>query len=329
MVFKTKKQTYCPICSSYKRETEIINARDINHSTVPGTWNFARCSNCSCVYLEEAICDEDLPNAYIEYPTHNLNPNMELNTNKMWGRIKAGYLWNKYSYKLGEKYSAYGFLMYLFPPYIRFEWDSYMMHIPKNKKEGRLLDIGCGSGKFLLRAKSCGWDVCGVDFDKISVDIACSYGLNVQHGSIESIPNDQKFDVITISHVIEHVSNPAKLIGDCLSKLNSGGIISIATPNNEGYGIKKWKELWSSLETPRHIVIFNKKSLIFLMSKIGVLKYRFVKRGWHHAHVESESRKSNKILSPADRNNILWHLLEIKSMFSMKNSDELHILISR
>jgi 2-polyprenyl-3-methyl-5-hydroxy-6-metoxy-1,4-benzoquinol methylase len=327
MKFLTKKQNSCPICGGKNGVLEIKNATDINHNTVPGIWNFFRCVNCRCLYIDQVINENDLPMAYVDYPTHQYKGNPNFNLNRIADRIKAGYLWHKYGYLPGKGFGFYGLLMYFMPPYIRSEWDTFMMYIPKHKRNGKLLDVGCGSGNFLTRANSCGWETFGVDFDKASVANANNNGLNVVHGLIESINSDCLFDVITISHVIEHVASPENLIKESLRRLAPGGIISIATPNNEGFGIKKWKNLWSSLETPRHLVVFNKRSISFILSKSGANKFKFMNRGWHHFHVDTQSCKSNDIKPSIKSKKWFWHLIEIKSLIYAKNSDELHVLI--
>src|SRR3546814_17287077 len=81
-------------------------------------------------------------------------------------RFRNGYLNTKDVYQM-QPASRLGYLaMHLLPPPWRLEWDHYARHLPKPKPgHNKLLDVGCGNGEFLLRARSQGWDVYGIDFD--------------------------------------------------------------------------------------------------------------------------------------------------------------------
>ena len=67
--------------------------------------------------------------------------------------------------------------------------------------------------------------------------------------------------MITLSHVIEHVHDPMKVLESCLKLLKPGGKIWIETPNIHSLGHDRFQKNWRGLETPRHLVLFNKVSL--------------------------------------------------------------------
>lgn len=81
-------------------------------------------------------------------------------------------------------------------------------------KQGKLLDIGCGHGLFLERAKNVGFEVWGTDFDEKSIKCAKKRGLeNVYNFSSEDFVNfakekKLKFDVIVFNAVLEHLDRP-------------------------------------------------------------------------------------------------------------------------
>lgn len=74
---------------------------------------------------------------------------------------------------------------------------------------GRLLEIGFDRGDMLEQMSSLGWDAQGVDLDPAAVEAARKRGLKVSLGNLQSrsFPGDY-FDVIVLSHVIEHVHPP-------------------------------------------------------------------------------------------------------------------------
>ncbi len=105
----------------------------------------------------------------------------------------------------------------------------------------RVLDIGCGEGKFgcLLKNKDC--TLLGVDIDIESAQYAKKYNgySEVLCANIESDEFPIKytelktggFDVVALIDVLEHVINPTKVIENAVKVLKDTGIILISIPN--------------------------------------------------------------------------------------------------
>ena len=75
----------------------------------------------------------------------------------------------------------------------------------------KLLDVGCGAGGFLLAARSYAQSVCGVEPEKLLAPFFARQGLNV-YPSLDAIPPNKSFDIITLFHVLEHSPNPVDLL---------------------------------------------------------------------------------------------------------------------
>jgi 2-polyprenyl-3-methyl-5-hydroxy-6-metoxy-1,4-benzoquinol methylase len=127
---------------------------------------------------------------------------------------------------------------------------------------GRLLDIGCGAGDLLLRMQQYGWDVEGIEQDRIAVANLRKFDIDVTEGTLPNgnLPADS-FDVITASHVIEHIGDPNAFLRECFKLLRPGGRLVIATPNADSSGLKKYGSSWVHLDPPRHLVLFTPASL--------------------------------------------------------------------
>jgi len=170
--------------------------------------------------------------------------------------------------------------------------DASMRHLPKVKEGGQLLDLGCGNGAFLLRARSAGWIITGVDFDAKAVEAACRQGLDVRLGGVESVnPAIEQFDVITLSHVIEHMHQPVEVLQACFNLLKPGGFLWIETPNIASTGHKLYDVAWRGLEPPRHLVLFTLASMRNALNaagftKVKVQSYRPLCNGVFHASME-------------------------------------------
>lgn len=111
-------------------------------------------------------------------------------------------------------------------------WKRRLGLILKHRNSGSLLDVGTGIGQFLALAR--GWfNVVGTEVSESAVRIAREkYGLPVRRGTLEEVDfGEERFDVITITHVLEHVPYPDATVERCLSLLKEGGILVIAVPN--------------------------------------------------------------------------------------------------
>lgn len=149
----------------------------------------------------------------------------------------------------------------------------------ENEKEnrGKLLDIGAGTGDFLLEAKNKGWKVFGVEPNSRARDLAFEKGLNLIEDT--SAFNSEEFDVITLWHVLEHVPDLEEQIIELKRLLKKDGLLLIAVPNFKSYDAKVYQEKWAAYDVPRHLYHFSQTSIkkIFenfsfkLISKKGLL----------------------------------------------------------
>jgi len=135
---------------------------------------------------------------------------------------------------------------------------------------GRLLDFGCGDGTFMHRMQRAGWFVSGIEPDPVAVKtLRGRYGYDVRQ-SIEDFGRDEeRFDVVTLCHVIEHMSDPIAALRALRRVLKPGGRIIIVTPNAKSLGAKTFGKFWRGLEPPRHFNVFTPKSLRCALQQAG------------------------------------------------------------
>ncbi|MBI3030240.1 MAG: class I SAM-dependent methyltransferase, partial [Candidatus Rokubacteria bacterium] len=97
---------------------------------------------------------------------------------------------------------------------------------------GRLLDVGCGDGAFLRLARARGWDVAGTELSPYAVSAAKADGLAVREGEVwDAGFAAAAFDAVTCWHVLEHTSDPRRVIEEIRRVLRPGGWLMLATPN--------------------------------------------------------------------------------------------------
>lgn len=100
-------------------------------------------------------------------------------------------------------------------------------------KGRKILEVGCGGGYFLNCAINRGWDVYGQDISNFAAKhIQSEYGIDIFVGYLEDACFDTStFDVVFMSHVLEHVMDAQKTIEECWRILKPDGLLVIVVPN--------------------------------------------------------------------------------------------------
>jgi 2-polyprenyl-3-methyl-5-hydroxy-6-metoxy-1,4-benzoquinol methylase len=198
-------------------------------------------------------------------------------------------------------------------PFTRTAIEHAFRRLPRTAKHGRLLDIGFGSGAFLDAAHAIGWEVIGIDPDAEAVSNALKRGLNVYQGDLGVLAGESNaFDVITLSHVIEHVHKPIPVLEACYRLLKPGGKLWLETPNIDSLGRARFQNNWRGLETPRHLAIFNRRSLHAALNQVGFSDVRDVSRPNPCFFIYSSSQRMKQGLNPYENKPVsIWLKAEI------------------
>jgi 2-polyprenyl-3-methyl-5-hydroxy-6-metoxy-1,4-benzoquinol methylase len=134
--------------------------------------------------------------------------------------------------------------------------------------KGKLLDVGCGTGYFANAAKENGWKIAGTEPDEGARKVASQrtktpifetiYAKELEH---------EKFDVITLWHVLEHVHQLNETIDWLSAHLTKDGSLLIAVPNPESFDSLKYGRFWAAYDVPRHLYHFTKNTMKELLSR--------------------------------------------------------------
>lgn len=143
-------------------------------------------------------------------------------------------------------------------------------HFIHNKTNKNLLDIGCGTAEFLNACKENGWNVTGIEPSEVARKNAeQKYGITPLPQEKLAELGENKFNVITLWHVLEHIHQLEKTIEQINKLLLHDGVLVIAVPNSNAYDAKKYKEYWAAWDLPRHLYHFTKKDIEILFKKFG------------------------------------------------------------
>jgi 2-polyprenyl-3-methyl-5-hydroxy-6-metoxy-1,4-benzoquinol methylase len=252
MEIRTCNRPLCPNCST---QGEVLY-KDLDDRIwgIPGKWTIKRCANAKCgmCWLDPVAINEDLPLLYAKFGTHeDLAP-------------PAG-LKSKLRTLLLELYEAARFLPMSMVG-LRQEKERSASQYLHDLPPGRVLDVGCGDGRFLYRMYQAGWTVAGLDFDPKGIEAAKSkygkYGFELMNTDLFSARfPDNSFDAVTLGHVIEHVPDPVAILAETKRILKPGGRLVAITPNVESYGQNLFRDCWRDWDPPRHLILFSLASL--------------------------------------------------------------------
>lgn len=263
----------CPVCNGVERRLLYDGLQDRIFFCAPGSWMLYGCQSCGSAYLDPRPTRVTIGIAYGTYFTHAENSSEEFE-HLSWSRRIRRLLANGYrNHRFGTNFqpaNRLGIVVAKLIPRQRGIIDAELRHMPCWRPGMRLLDVGCGNGEFLVRARAKGWDVVGVDPDPKAVEVACSKDLDVRQGGVEALDSGQeRFDGITLSHVIEHVYEPLTVLRICHTLLKPGGWIWLETPNLDSLGRQRYQANWRGLEPPRHLVLFTRASLTQTLRQAG------------------------------------------------------------
>lgn len=144
-------------------------------------------------------------------------------------------------------------------------------------KGSRLLEIGCGGGDYLARAKEEGLDVSGIEFNPQGVALASAkVGENrVLRGTVETVDlrTFAPFDACAMFDVIEHVPDPRAFLAKVSGALKPGALLHVVTPSLDSWSAKLLGNRWMEFK-PEHLYYFNEKNLAALLEGAGFGKLR-------------------------------------------------------
>ena len=191
-------------------------------------------------------------------------------------------------------------------------------------KSKNLLDLGAGTGDFLITAKKSGFKVTGVEPNDKARALAGEKGIHLL-SSMEDV-SGQKFQAITLWHVLEHLPNLEEQIKTLVNLLDDDGVLIIAVPNFKSFDAKHYKSHWAAFDVPRHLWHFSKTAItkLFAPHQIEVIKIKPMWFDAFYVSMLSEKYKENKLYLVSAFFVGLWSNLQ--AIFTKEHSSLIYIL---
>ena len=155
-----------------------------------------------------------------------------------------------------------------YPTYLRDaplserNFDRRLAWIEARKPGGRLLEVGCAYGLFLERARQRGWDVMGIDIaEDCAREADAKFGIRVLAGDYLELDVSERFDVIVMLDVIEHMPDPVACVARSAELLAPGGWLVMETGNIASPWARLLGRRWHFIDPPQHLVYFTRESM--------------------------------------------------------------------
>lgn len=234
--------TDCNLCGSNSSENPIL-VPDLLLERPQVKARLVRCRACGMVYQNPRPTPQEMAEHYpSEYEPY---------TDYTASRQRNPLLQRAYAYGTQKR--------------IRF--------VTRHKSGGRLLDIGCASGTFLLGMHALdNWSVQGVEPSTQTAEYArVVNNLDVFTGTLDEaqFPSGY-FDCVTMWDVLEHVHDPLNTLREINRILKDDGILVIRVPNLVSWDARLFGESWAGLDAPRHLYVFTPDTLRAMLAQTGL-----------------------------------------------------------
>lgn len=227
----------CDICG--EDDTELLFKIKDRAYGLPVEFRVNKCQNCDLVYLNPRLSKREMRRLYPE----EHRPREPAITNKM----------------------------------LRFIWHSYLRLFAgadlwslEDFPKGKVLDVGCGSGRYLKTLKDEGYETHGVEISSLAVEHAKKLGLNVFTGELrEAKFPDKHFDLIIFRQSLEHMHSPSEALKEAHRILKDNRRLVIGVPNASSMEAKMFGKYWYNWDMPGHLYFFSPHTLTLLLEKCG------------------------------------------------------------
>jgi 2-polyprenyl-3-methyl-5-hydroxy-6-metoxy-1,4-benzoquinol methylase len=291
--------TQCPVCDN----TDIQNAFSAKDYTVSNEiFTVVKCNVCTHMFTQNVATQNEIGKYYQSENYISHSDTQEGIVNKLYHAVRKRTL-------AGKK---------------------ILVQTETGKQQGKILDIGCGTGAFLNTMKLAGWESTGLEPDEIARKKAAElYNINPKPSHEIFDLQNNAYDAITMWHVLEHVHQLHEYIAQLKNMLSADGRIFIAVPNYTSYDAQYYGEHWAAYDVPRHLYHFSPTSMKNLVEQHG-LSIKKIKTMWFdsfYVSMLSEQYKNGK--GNIIKAFFIGFLSNLKTWFNKEKCSSLIYVISK
>ncbi|MFI5354965.1 MAG: class I SAM-dependent methyltransferase [Desulfobaccales bacterium] len=148
------------------------------------------------------------------------------------------------------------------------QWDGDIsFHLPRGR--GRLLDLGCNEGRGLSRYAANGFVAEGLEINEAAAALARQRGFTVYTGTLAEFQPVAPYDVVVLSNVLEHSTDPVAMLAQVRRLLQPGGEVWISCPNAESLWRRVFGRGWVNWHVPYHLWHFSPRTLEGVLERAG------------------------------------------------------------
>jgi len=136
---------------------------------------------------------------------------------------------------------------------------------------GSVLEVGCGPGLMLAQFRRRGWRALGIERNEAAAETGRRLlGVEIVATPVEELPEEARFDLIVLFHVLEHIAAPVALLEQCARRLAPGGRVIVNVPNFASWQSRFGGPRWLNLDVPRHLVHYTPETLAGTFERAGL-----------------------------------------------------------
>lgn len=240
------KNQRCLICSGNLKE--IVSGIFDTRFGIQDQYKIGVCSNCGSEQTYPVPSDLDLKLLYEKYYNYEDNP-------------------LKHSSGLYVKLRSLFQKSFLWFFWLKIDGD-ISFHLFKGR--GLLLDIGCNEGRGLEFYRANGFSAEGLEVNRNAAELARKKGFVVHEDLLDSFNPIRGYDVIVLSNVLEHSTDPRQMLLRAKALLVDNGMLLISCPNAKSFFRLIFGKYWINWHVPFHITHFTEASLRNLINECGL-----------------------------------------------------------
>lgn len=232
-----EKYSHCPLCKSGRfHNVQIVKDFSVSQES----FAINECEECKLLFTNPFPTKENIGNYYKSehYISHTNKSNSLINF--LYKQVR--------NLTLGKK-----------------------IGLIKGLKAKSILDVGCGTGHFLEKAYKKNFKIKGIETDKTARENISTDIKQFILPSINDLPQNENYDVITMWHVLEHLHNLQGSFSHLNKVLKKKGYFIIAVPNPASIDAKHYKEYWAAWDVPRHLYHFKPEQIKYLFKQHNLL----------------------------------------------------------